>query len=131
MSEGSHDQEPGGELVVRTMAFPKDLNNNGDVFGGWVVSQMDIAAASIAYKTAKSRVATVAIDSMSFISPMKVGDYLCCYGKLLSVGNTSMKIHISTWAVCARGEERRRITEGVFTFVAINDQGRPVSVNSA
>ena len=124
-------QIPEGELLVRTMAFPKDLNNNGDVFGGWVVAQMDIAAASLAYKTAKSRVATVAIDSMSFISPMKVGDFLCCYGRLLAIGRTSMKIEISSWAVCTTAENRRKVTEGIFTFVAIDKSGKPVAVKSS
>ncbi len=123
------EAQPRGELVVRTMAFPKDLNANGDVFGGWVVAQMDIAAASIAFKTASSRVTTVAIDSMSFISPMKVGDFLCCYGELISVGTTSMKIQISSWAVCATGGNRRHVTEGIFTYVAIDDNGRPIPVN--
>lgn len=122
--------EPEGELVVRTMAFPKDVNANGDVFGGWVVAQMDVAAASVAYKASHTRVTTVAIDSMSFIAPMKVGDFLCCYGSLLSIGNTSMKIKISSWAVCATGENRRQVTEGVFTFVAIDGSGKPVVIKN-
>ncbi|MDF1655273.1 MAG: acyl-CoA thioesterase [Coxiellaceae bacterium] len=128
MDELANKKQPKGELLVRTMAFPKDVNANGDIFGGWVVAQMDIAAASIAYKTAKCRITTVAIDSMSFISPMKVGDFLCCYGELESVGRTSMKIKISTWSLSAKDESRRQITEGIFTFVAINDEGKPIPV---
>ena len=118
-------KEPEGELTIRTLAMPANTNPNGDIFGGWVVSQMDLAGSGAAKKHSKSRVATVAIDSMSFISPVQVGDYVCCYAKLLKIGNTSMKIKIETWAIEPEELSRRQVTEGVFTFVAIDENGRP------
>lgn len=122
-------QEPEGTLATRTLAMPKDANLNGDIFGGWVVSQMDIAGASEAYKKAKCRVTTVAIDSMSFLSPIHVGDFVCCYAKLLKVGRTSLQVKVSTWAVSATGEGRHQVTEGLFVYVAIDDKGRPIPIS--
>ena len=121
-------EKPDGELAIRTLAMPSDTNVNGDIFGGWVISYMDLAGLSIARKRAKCRVTTVAIDKMVFLSPVHVGDFICCYGKLLKVGRTSMSIHIETFATSELGEERRRVTEGVFTYVAIDEKGRPIPV---
>lgn len=121
-------EKPTGELSIRTLAMPSDTNVNGDIFGGWVISYMDLAGLSIARKHAKCRVTTVAIDKMVFLSPVHVGDFICCYGKLLKVGRTSLTIHIETFATSELGEERRRVTEGVFTYVAIDEKGRPIPV---
>lgn len=122
------DPELHGELTIRVIAMPQDTNPNGDMFGGWVVSQMDLAGLSIARRAAKCRITTVAIDGMSFINPVFVGDALCCYAKLIKIGTTSMQIKISAWAVREDTEERHHVTEGLFTYVAIDEHGRPQPV---
>lgn len=122
-------KEPQGELAIRTLAMPANTNPNGDIFGGWVVSQMDLAGGSLARKYSKHRVATVAIDAMSFLAPVKVGDFICCYTELIAIGRTSIKMKIETWAAGAREEERHQVTEGIFTFVAIDENGRPTPVD--
>lgn len=127
MSESS--RVPSGELAVRTLAMPSHVNVNGDIFGGWVVSQMDLAGSSVAYKRSKSRVTTAAIEAMSFVAPVRVGDFVCCYADVLSVGTSSMRINIETWAIDTQTDERRLVTEGIFTFVAIDKQGRPHPVD--
>lgn len=122
-------KEPEGELAIRTLAMPANTNTDGDIFGGWVVSHMDLAGLSIARGYTKHRVVTVAIDSMSFISPVHVGDFICCYAKIIQVGRTSLKIKIETWAV-GPDEDRHQVTEGVFTFVAIDKNGRPTPIHN-
>lgn len=117
--------EPQGELTLRTLAMPADLNANGDIFGGWVLSQMDIAAGIIAGERAKGRVTTVALDAMKFIRPVRVGDVLCIYGRVMRVGRTSMGIEIEAWVRRGRIGDREKVTEALFTFVAIDDAGRP------
>ena len=124
------EHEPSGELTLRTLAMPKDVNTNGDIFGGWVLSQMDMAAGIVAADRAKGRVATVAIDAMQFIRPVKVGDVLCIYVAVARVGRTSMGLQIEAWVrrriQTGGGQEgREKVTEGLFTFVAIDDAGRP------
>ncbi|MDZ7905112.1 MAG: acyl-CoA thioesterase [Cypionkella sp.] len=111
--------------------MPRDVNTNGDIFGGWVLSQMDIAAGIVAASRAQGRVATVAIDAMEFIRPVKVGDVLCIYVEVIRVGRTSMGLQIEAW-VLRRGQEgREKVTKGVFTFVAIDEDGRPRPVPAA
>lgn len=116
---------PTGELTLRTLAMPRDVNTNGDIFGGWVLSQMDMAAGIVAAARAQGRVATVAIDAMKFIRPVKVGDVLCIYVHLARVGRTSMGLEIEAWVLRNRQELREKVTEALFTFVAIDDAGRP------
>ena len=118
-------QAPRGELMVRTIAMPADTNANGDIFGGWVMSQMDVAGGIAGVDRAQGRVVTVAVDGMTFIRPVKVGDVLCVYTRILSVGRTSIKIGIEAWARRFRTPRREKVTEGTFTFVAIGDDGRP------
>lgn len=118
-------QKPTGELVIRTIAMPKDTNSNGDMFGGWLVSEMDLGAGIIAKKQAKSRTATVAIDAMQFLKPVHVGDTISCYAEVIHVGRTSMKIKIEAWTTSIDQQEHVKVTEGIFTFVAIDEQGRP------
>ncbi len=125
MNDHITSAEPEGDLAIRTLAMPANTNPNGDIFGGWVVSQMDLAGSSVAYQCAKGRVATVAIDSMVFISPIHVGDFVCCYAKIMAIGNTSMKVKVQTWTISSVEQESRQVTEGIFTFVAINEYGRP------
>ncbi len=123
--------EPRGELTVRTMAMPKDTNANGDIFGGWVLSQMDQAGGIAGVERAQGRVVTIAVDAMTFIRPVKVGDVLCVYAQVESVGRTSMKIHIEAWARRFRTHTREKVTDATFTFVAIDETGRPRPVPPA
>jgi len=117
--------EPRGELTVRTIAMPADTNANGDIFGGWVLSQMDQAGGIAGVERAQGRVVTIAVEAMTFIRPVRVGDVLCVYTQVESVGCTSMKIHIEAWARRFQTREREKVTDATFTFVAIDDQGRP------
>ena len=116
---------PRGELSLRTLAMPRDANPNGDIFGGWVLSQMDIAAGMSASQRARGRVATVAIDAMTFKLPVYVGDILCVYTDIERIGRSSMAIHVEAWVLRDRMGERLKVTEGKFTFVAIDDERKP------
>jgi acyl-CoA thioesterase YciA len=117
--------EPKGDLTVRTIAMPADTNANGDIFGGWVMSQMDQAGGIAGVERAMGRVVTVAVDSMTFIRPVRVGDVLCVYTSVASVGRTSMKIQVEAWARRFQTQQREKVTEATFTFVAIDDEGLP------
>ncbi len=120
---------PQGELVLRTLALPKDTNPNGDIFGGWVLSQMDIAGGLAAKQYANNRIATVAIEAMTFHKPVFVGDAVCCYAHLRRVGKTSVSFGIEAWVVRGAGPGTRiKVTEGVFTFVSIGPDGGPQPV---
>jgi acyl-CoA thioesterase YciA len=122
---GQPPEVPGGPQL-RTIAMPADANAGGSVFGGWTLSQMDLAGGSFAAERAGGRVVTVAIDAMRFLRPVAIGDEVSCYCTAEEVGDTSLKVKIETWAR-GRGRERpvEKVTEGVFTFVAIDDDGRP------
>ncbi len=124
MTEDSQDQ-PHGDLTVRLVAMPADTNANGDIFGGWVLSQMDQAGGIAAVERAEGRVVTIAVDAMTFIRPVKVGDVLCVYTQVGKIGRTSLKIHIEAWARRFRSHLREKVTVATFTFVAIDDEGRP------
>ena len=119
---------PRGELTTRTMAMPKDSNPAGDIFGGWVLSQMDIAAGICAGERAHGRDVTVALDSMSFIQPVKIGDVLEVFTEILSVGRTSMNIHVEAWARRQRIGNLDKVTEANFRFVALDDNGQPTPI---
>ena len=119
---------PQGELTIQTLAMPASTNANGDIFGGWIVSQMDLAAGVLAKKLALGRVATVAIHSMTFLKPVHVGDLISCYVTLIKQGNTSMTMSVEVWALPATQIEPYKVTEGVFVFVAIDDNGKPRQV---
>lgn len=121
-------KEAKGQLAIQTLAMPAHTNANGDIFGGWLVSQMDLAGAIIGKQLALSRVVTVAIDSMIFHLPVAVGDLICCYGDVLKVGRTSMTIKIEVWRICMKTNEQHRVTDGIFTYVAIDDNGKPQAV---
>jgi acyl-CoA thioesterase YciA len=122
---------PQGELVIRTIAMPANTNSNGDMFGGWMVSQMDLGGAILARNVAKSRITTVAIDAMEFHHPVYVGDIVSCHAQLLKTGRTSLRIAIEAWAQRHKGGEHVRVTHGTFTYVAIDDAGRPQPVHRA
>jgi acyl-CoA thioesterase YciA len=119
------DDTPRGELTVRISAMPADTNANGDIFGGWVLSRMDQAGGIAGVERAQGRVVTIAVEAMTFIRPVRVGDVLEVYTEVESIGRTSMKIHIEAWAQRFRTHHREKVTVATFTFVAIGDDGRP------
>ncbi len=119
------EEIPQSELTLRTVAMPSDVNVNGDIFGGWVLAQMDIASGIVAAARAQGRVTTVAVDAMKFIRPVQVGDVLCVYAFVERVGRTSMAIGLEAWALRRLGGAREKVTEGRFTYVAIDEEGRP------
>ena len=121
----SEQEEPRGELVIRTLAMPADTNPAGDIFGGWLLAQMDIAGGVLARARGSGRVATIAVDSMVFHSPVFVGDVVCCYADMVRIGRTSMTVHIQAWALRDAAGERVKVTEGVFTYVAIDENRKP------
>lgn len=115
---------PEREATLRILAMPADVNVNGDIFGGWVLSQMDVAGGVVAGERAQGRVATVALDAMKFIRPVRVGDLLCVYAAVQAVGRTSITISVEAWAVRNRIGEREKVTEAKLVFVAIDETGR-------
>jgi len=119
---------PRGDLCTRTLAMPADTNGNGDIFGGWLLSQMDIAGGVAASKVAKSRTVTVSIDAMNFRKPVYVGDLVSVHANLVRVGRTSMTIHLEAWVVRRRETKPILVTDGNFTYVAIDEQGRPQAI---
>jgi len=119
------EREPLGEPALRTIAMPADANPNGDIFGGWLVSQMDLAGGATAYHRARGRVATVAIDAITFHEPVYVGDLVSCYAHIDRVGRTSMRIKVETVVRRHEGDRVVKVTEGTFTYVAIDPRGRP------
>jgi acyl-CoA thioesterase YciA len=121
-------ENPEGELVIRTIAMPADTNPSGDIFGGWIMSQMDLGSGILASKTARSRIVTAAVDGMSFLQPVRVGDTIACYARVESIGRTSMKIPVEVWAQRYRRQERCLVTRAVFTCVAVDDAGRPTPI---
>jgi len=114
-----------GELTVRVIAMPSDTNANGDIFGGWVLSQMDAAGGIRGVERAQGRVVTLKVDTMMFLKPVKVGDVLCVYTDVESIGRTSMKIHIEAWSKRFLTGVREKVTDATFTFVAVDENGRP------
>lgn len=119
------EPEPAGELTLQTLAMPKDTNANGDIFGGWLVSQMDLAAGIAMRHVARGRSVTVAIKNVSFLYPVNVGSTVSCYAEVQEIGRSSAHINIEVWILGIGDEEKRRkVAEGMFVFVAIDDKGR-------
>lgn len=116
---------PKGELAIRTLAMPADTNPAGDVFGGWVLSQMDIAGGLITKKLTNGRTVTIAVDSMTFYKPVLVGDTICCYVEIEKIGTTSVKTKIETWVSRQYEDSREKVTEGIFTYVAVSSDRKP------
>lgn len=110
--------------AIRTIAMPADTNPAGDIFGGWLMSQMDLAAGTVASLTAKGRSATIAVEGMKFLRPVKVGDEVSLYADLQSVGRTSMQIHVEAWRRERHRENGEKVTEATFTFVALDSEGK-------
>ncbi len=118
-------QRPSGEPAIRTIAMPADTNPNGDIFGGWIMAQMDVAGAVAAVRLAKGRVATVAVTGMAFHKPVLVGDLVSCYAAIEKVGRTSITVRVETWIDRYRSGDSYKVTEGTFVYVAIDEEGRP------
>lgn len=121
----AHNDKPRGELTVRISAMPGDTNANGDIFGGWVLSRMDQAGGIAGVERAKGRVVTISLDGMTFIRPVKVGDVLEVFTEVESIGRTSMKIHVEAWVRRFQTHMQEKVTDATFTFVAIDDAGKP------
>ena len=121
---------PQGDLSLQTVAMPKDTNANGDIFGGWLLSQMDIAGMITANEMAKGRVATVAIDGMAFLTPVHVGAVVSCYCDVLEVGRSSVRIIVEVWINSPHDGDPLKVTEGEFVFVAIDSSGRTRAISS-
>ncbi|GIK81383.1 MAG: acyl-CoA thioesterase [Pseudorhodoplanes sp.] len=131
MGNTTENGQPRGELTVRVIAMPADTNANGDIFGGWVLSRMDQAGGIAGVERARGRVVTIAIEAMTFIRPVRVGDVLEVYTEVEGVGRTSMKIHVEAWAARFQTHHREKVTDGTFTFVAIDDSGKPRPIPAA
>ena len=113
------------EAVIRTIAMPADTNPAGDIFGGWLMSQMDLAAGNAAARRARGRCATVAVEGIAFHSPVHVGDEISVYADLADVGRTSMKFKVEAWRRSRDGDVEIKVTEAIFVFVALDSGGRP------
>ncbi len=122
------ETEPGGDLSIRTLAMPADTNQNGDIFGGWLLSQMDIGGGIFASKVAKSRTVTVAIEAMNFRKPVFVGDVVSVHANLVRIGKTSVTVHIEAWVLRRNEMHSILVTDGNFTYVSIDDQGHPQAI---
>lgn len=128
---GAATARPAGEPSLRAVAMPADTNPNGDIFGGWLLAQMDLAGGNFASQRARGRVATVAVTAMTFHLPVYVGDEVSCYCALERVGRTSLTVRVETWVRRRDGGDVVKVTEGIFTFVAIGDDRRPRPVHPA
>ncbi len=115
---------PRGELTLQVVPLPADTNANGDVYAGWLVKQMDLAAATVAGRVSLGRNATVAIDRMEFLAPLRVGSQVSCYCELQDIGRSSMKIQVEVWTLDRNAKRQRKVTEALFVYVAIDEQGR-------
>ena len=123
-----NDAKPAGELVLRTLAMPADTNAAGDIFGGWVMAQMDLACGIRAAERAKGRVVTVAVEKMVFAKPMKVGDTLSIYADITRVGRTSMTLSLEAWAQRYLSDVMEKVTHADFVMVALDDQNKPTRI---
>ena len=123
----NEQRNPEGDLLLRTLAMPADTNANGDIFGGWIMSQMDIGGGILAKEIAKGRVVTVNVDGITFYKPINVGHVVCCYGKCTKIGNSSIVLKLEIWVKPVLNEqaaERYCVTEAEFTYVAIDQNGK-------
>ena len=121
----TEETEPQGDLCTRTLAMPADTNQNGDIFGGWLLSQMDIGGGVYAAKITKTRNVTVAIDAINFRKPVNVGDLVSVHAKLVRIGRTSITVHLEAWVIRRKEIKPILVTDGNFTYVSIDDEGRP------
>ncbi len=123
---------PKGQLLLRTLAMPADTNANGDIFGGWIMSQLDLAGGILAKEISCGRIVTVSVSSITFKKPVKVGDVVCCYGECTKIGRTSMSINLEVWVKPVKEKgvgERFQVCEATFNYVAIDANGRPRAIS--
>ncbi|EKO3583593.1 acyl-CoA thioester hydrolase YciA [Vibrio metschnikovii] len=126
MNQDAHS--PKGQLLLRTLAMPADTNANGDIFGGWIMSQLDLAGGILAKEISSGRIVTVSVSSITFKKPVKVGDVVCCYGECTKIGRTSMSINLEVWVKPIKEDgvlDRFQVCEATFNYVAIDVDGRP------
>jgi acyl-CoA thioesterase YciA len=123
------NNEPKGELAIRVVAMPKDTNPAGDIFGGWLLSQMDLAGGVFCRKFAKGKVVTVKIDSTTFNAPVYIGDTLCCYVSLVKIGRTSITTYIEAYVNRDFENTRIKVTEGEFKYVKMDENGKPAPID--
>ena len=123
------EEKPAGDLTTRCVAMPADTNPEGDIFGGWVLSQMDLAGGVACKRKTSGRTVTAAVDKMSFYLPVMVGDILCCYVEVLKIGNSSIQTKIEAWVEREYDLQRLKVTEGIFTYVAVDSTRRPRKIN--
>jgi acyl-CoA thioesterase YciA len=122
--------KPSGELTIQVLAMPADTNPSGDIFGGWILSQMDIAGGQFCRRIVKGKIVTVAVHEINFKLPVFVGDALCCYVKLVKIGNTSITVHIEAWAHRELENFKLvKVTEGDYTYVKVNKDRKPEKIN--
>ena len=124
----SEEREPRGSLSIRTLAMAADTNQYGDSFGGWLLGQMDIAGGIFAAAISRGRTATVAVDAMTFRKPVFVGDVMCIYTDLIRIGRTSITIHVEAWVIRRGATTRVLVTDGNFTYVALDEERRPRTI---
>lgn len=120
--------DPQGSLLLRTLAMPSDANVNGDIFGGWIMAQMDLGGGILAKELSQGRTVTVAVDAITFLKPVNIGDIVCCYGKCVKTGRTSMTIQIEIWVkkVLNQGiSDKQCFCRACFTYVGVDEHGRP------
>jgi len=121
---------PRGEPAIRTIAMPADANPAGDIFGGWLMAQMDLAAGNVAARRARSRCATISVDRITFLRPVYIGDEVSLHAEIVRVGRTSMTIQVEAWRRSRDGEEQVKVTDASFVFVALDQGGRPRVINT-
>jgi acyl-CoA thioesterase YciA len=119
------EKPPQCEPALRAIAMPADANPHGDIFGGWLLSQMDLAGGTVATRRAKGRTATVAVTAMTFHRPVFIGDEVTCYAQIIKVGTTSITVKVESWARRGTGDEQIAVTEGIFSYVAVGSDRRP------
>jgi acyl-CoA thioesterase YciA len=124
----TRDRPPQTEPTLRAIAMPADANPHGDIFGGWLLSQMDLAGGTVATRRAKGRTVTVAVTAMTFHRPVFIGDEVTCYAQIIKVGNTSITVKVESWVRRGIGGEQIEVTEGTFTYVAVGSDRRPCPV---
>jgi acyl-CoA thioesterase YciA len=125
----TNDEQPQGELTIRVLAMPADMNPSGDIFGGWILSQMDIAGGVFSRKLVKDRVVTISVESTTFKLPVFVGDTLCCYVSVSKKGRTSICVKIEAWVNRDGSDRRIKVTEGEFTYVNIDSNRKPSPID--
>jgi acyl-CoA thioesterase YciA len=128
VAQDDRERDPRGTLSIRTLAMPADTNQYGDIFGGWLLGQMDIAGGIFAATTTGGRTATVAVDAMTFRKAVSIGDVMCIYTDLIRIGRTSISVHVEAWVIRRSQTKRVLVTDGNFTYVALDDERRPRAI---